>query len=610
MARTNVTSIHRLVATLVASLLALVFAAPAGAAPSTVIASGATAVSAGVRSACARMADGTVRCWGMNAAGQLGDGTTVDSSVPVAVSGITGAAAVSVGENFGCSLLEDGTVECWGVGSWGELGDGNGDSSAVPVKVTGLAGAVAIDAGNAHSCAALGDGSVWCWGEDLDGQLGDDPGGYTLAQFEPVQAKGLTGAVSVGAGLLQSCAGLASGGVQCWGVNNAGQLGAGSPIWEERTPTAVTNLDNVAAVAAGRYHTCSLLSDGDAYCWGQDWFGQLGDGGSEDRYSPVAVVGLHDAVAISAGFAHTCALLAGGSVECWGENAQGQLGDGTTTNRSTPVAARGIQHALAISAGDDYTCAVLEGGAVECWGGDYGRIEGPPAAPAVTPATAASAPGASVPARVPAQPPTVRITSHPSAETGDPSAPFAFSGVAGGAYECSIDAGPWAACRSGQDFGPLAPGDHRFSVRETLGGVTGPAASYSWTIDLPRACVLRVARARVFAFTHQSRARLVIHYKAYEPAQVTVSYALSGSRGKQSLGTASSRFRTAGTFRLTEKLGSAELAKLRATTSITVHFSIPQAPTSCSRYYTKQLTIPREAFGQTVWFQSDSLFTR
>lgn len=206
-------------------------------------------------------------------------------------------------------------------------------------------------------------------------------------------------------------------------------------------------------------------------------------------------------------------------------------------------------------------------------------------------------------------PPTVTIVGHPPQETPESTASFSFSGAPGGAYECLIDAGAWRPCVSGEAFGPLEPGDHRFQVRETLAGLTGPAASYSWTIDLPRACVLKVARARVFAFTRQSKARLVIRYKAYKAAQVTVSYRLKGSKGGLALGSASSRFRTAGIFRLAERLDRPDVAKLRATSSMTVHFSIPEAPARCSRYYTKRLTIPKKIFGQTVWFQSDSIFT-
>jgi YVTN family beta-propeller protein len=205
-------------------------------------------------------------------------------------------------------------------------------------------------------------------------------------------------------------------------------------------------------------------------------------------------------------------------------------------------------------------------------------------------------------------PPAVKILSGPPRESANQKATFTFKGIAGGIYECSIDDGAWVPCASGQTFGPFLPGDHLFRVRETLNHLTGPADSYSWTIDLPRACVLRVARARVFAFTHQHRARLVIRYKTYRPAKVTVSYGLAGSRGALALGSASSHFATAGVFRLPKSLDKGEIAKLRATSSIKVSFSIPEAPNSCNRYYTKRLTIPKKVFGQTVWFQSDSVF--
>jgi alpha-tubulin suppressor-like RCC1 family protein len=581
---------------------------PAASAAMTVIPAGATAVSAGKYQACALLAGGGVKCWGL---GQLGNGSTSSkwSPEPVSVQGITDAVAVSAGGNHDCALLADGTVECWGNNSWGALGDGSGESSSVPVKVAGLSSAVDVASGDFHSCAALDDGTAWCWGEDVDGQLGDGAGGWTLAQLEPVQASGLGGVTALSAGLLHTCAAQSGGTLECWGGNNAGQLGLGSGVWEQTTPLPVPDVSDVVAVTAGGYHTCALLVGGDVDCWGNDTFGELGDGGG-GRFAPVRVVGLHGATAVSAGFYHTCALLIGGDVDCWGENSHGQLGDGTQANRSTPVPAYGIQHATAVSAGYDYTCAVLAGGAVECWGGEYGNIEVPlvPSSPNPTPTPTPGAPTA--PKQPPAAaPPKTQIISTPSKETADKRARFTFTGVAGGTYECSVDAGPWRRCRSGEDFGPLPPGDHRFRVRETLNGLTGPADSYSWTIDLPRACVLRVARARVFAFTHQHRVRLVIHYKTYRPARVTVSYKLHGARGSLALGSASSHFKTAGIFRLPERLNKRGVAKVRATRAMTVKFTISKTPTSCGRYYTKRLTIPKRIFGQTVWFQSDSIFT-
>jgi hypothetical protein len=212
------------------------------------------------------------------------------------------------------------------------------------------------------------------------------------------------------------------------------------------------------------------------------------------------------------------------------------------------------------------------------------------------------------PAPAPAPAPAVTITSGPPHESAGSSAVFTFQGTAGGSYECSLDGGAWRPCTSGRDFGPVAPGDHLFQVREKLSGRTSAPASYRWTVDLPRKCVLRVARARVFVFTKHEKARLVIHYTSYRPAGVTVAYALRGGHGGLTLGSASAKFQRAGVFRLPERLSPAEMAKLRAAKSFTVRFRIPKTPHSCGRYYTKRLTIPRKVSGQTVWFQSDSAF--
>ncbi|HEX6688062.1 MAG TPA: hypothetical protein VF085_05295 [Solirubrobacterales bacterium] len=204
-------------------------------------------------------------------------------------------------------------------------------------------------------------------------------------------------------------------------------------------------------------------------------------------------------------------------------------------------------------------------------------------------------------------PPTVRILSGPAAETAEQKATFTFEGVGGGTYECSIDDGPWSACASGDTFGPLLPGDHLFQVRETLGGLTGPAASYRWTIDLPRACVLRVARARIYV-APKHKVRLVIHYTSYRPAKVRVSYELVGSKGVASLGDTSANFATAGVFRDPEILSSTAFGEVRAARLFRVQFKIAKTPRSCGRYYTKRLTIPKKFSGRTVWFQSDSTF--
>jgi hypothetical protein len=205
-------------------------------------------------------------------------------------------------------------------------------------------------------------------------------------------------------------------------------------------------------------------------------------------------------------------------------------------------------------------------------------------------------------------PPAVTITSGPPHESAQTKAKFTFVGVPGGSYECSIDGGPWRPCTSPHAYGSLQPGDHLFQVRETLPGATGPVAGYRWTMDLPKACVLRVARARVFVYAEKQIVRLVIHYTSYRAAEVTVSYEVLGKQGKLELGSASALFKKAGVFRLPEELQKSAAISVRAGKLFKVHFKIPETPHSCGRYFTKELTIPQTTAGQKVWLQSDSKF--
>jgi hypothetical protein len=211
-------------------------------------------------------------------------------------------------------------------------------------------------------------------------------------------------------------------------------------------------------------------------------------------------------------------------------------------------------------------------------------------------------------AGLPGTPPVVRITSGPPLETEANTAAFTFVGVKGGVYECSLDGGPFTRCTSPTSYGPLKPGDHLFQVRESLGGLTGPVASYRWTIDIPKQCILKVARARVFVFTKKSKVRLVIRYTTYKRALVTVGYKLKGSKGSLSLGKATKKFQTKGVFKLPVTLKPDKISKVRAAKEFKVHFAIHGTPKLCKQFYTKQLTIPKVVSKQTVWFQSDSLF--
>ena len=210
------------------------------------------------------------------------------------VEGLTsGVAAVSAGTQHTCALTTRGGVKCWGNNNFGQLGDGTLlPNQGTPVDVTGLSsGVAAISAGSFHTCALTTAGGVKCWGSNLSGRLGD--GTFFQHRLTPVDVVGLTtGVVAVSAGDRHTCALTSTGGVKCWGANHAGQLGSGATDYISSKPGDVTGLSTgVAAISAGRSHTCALTTTGGLKCWGVNSSGQLGDGTTTDRAAPVDVVG-------------------------------------------------------------------------------------------------------------------------------------------------------------------------------------------------------------------------------------------------------------------------------------------------------------------------------
>lgn len=295
---------------------------------------------------CAVLGDKTARCWGDNFRGLLGDGTRTDSSVPVVVSGLSNVSSISCGWSHTCAVLEDGTARCWGDSLYGELGDGTLMPSNVPVVVANLSNVRSIASGKEYTCAVLHDGTARCWGCNFAGQLGN---GSVSHQRVPVMVSGLSNVRSISAAAGHTCVGLENGAARCWGDNSNGQLGNGTTGSYSEVPVVVLGLSNVRSIAAGAVHTCAVLEDGTARCWGDNRFGQFGDGTNTGSNAPMAVPGLSSVRSIAAGDLHTCAALEDGTARCWGFNFAGELGDGTTIGSTVPVVVSGCEPALSTS---------------------------------------------------------------------------------------------------------------------------------------------------------------------------------------------------------------------------------------------------------------------
>jgi alpha-tubulin suppressor-like RCC1 family protein len=291
-----------------------------------------------------------VRCWGTDKNGQIGDGLTgIDAKQPRDVKNLSDPQYVTNGGGDNCALVHNGGAWCWGYNGYGELGNGTTTSSNVPVPVSGLPLNLAqIAAGFEHTCALLKNGTVDCWGENNHGQLGN---GSTSGSNTPVPVTGLTGVVQIAVADSGTCALTNAGGVWCWGANLFGELGNGTTT-DSDVPVSVSGLSSGAvSIGASDSTVCAALSTGQVDCWGDNSVGELGTGtvGSPPMSTtPVTVGGFttSGSVGMSAGFGATsCALNASQQAFCWGDNTVGELGDGTSgaaTDSGTPVAVQGL----------------------------------------------------------------------------------------------------------------------------------------------------------------------------------------------------------------------------------------------------------------------------
>ena len=302
------------------------------------ILSNVTAVAGGGYHSLALKSDGTVWAWGgSDYYSQLGNGTTGSSPTPVQVSSLSSVTAIAGGMDHCLALKSDGTVWAWGYNSNGQLGDGTTTNRNTPVQVSGLSDVVAIAGGGYHSLALKSDGTVWAWGSNNHGQVGDGgTSGSGVYRTTPVQVFNLSKVTVIAGGEYHSLAMKSDGTVWFWGEDYGP---TGTTYVSTSTPVQVSSPTNVTAIAGGKAHSLALKSDGTVLAWGSNKFGKLGNGTytDADRDTPVQVSSLSNVIAIAAGFNHSLSLKSDGSVWSWGNNEYGELGDGTNTDKNTPV---------------------------------------------------------------------------------------------------------------------------------------------------------------------------------------------------------------------------------------------------------------------------------
>ena len=337
----------------------------------------------GVYHTAAVKSDGSVVAWGYNGNGQLGGGETlglVRAYPGTPIASLSNMRDVATGDYHTAALKGDGTVLSWGYNGQGQLGNGSTTDSSNPVSIAGLTDVIAVAAGGRHTLALKSDGTVWAWGYNYFGQLGREPYNFTDSST-PVQVYGLTDVIAIAAGGKRSLALKKDGTVWAWGIVSNVTSDTTASIYS--APLQVAGLTDIVAIAAGgdvsttssdADANMALAWDGKVYAWGFKDLGVLCLGDNKSHFLPQVVTGFPTSVvSVATSGRHTVALLEDGNQWACGANSAGQLGDGTTTYRLTPVlVSGGLQKVFDISVGPSHTMTVSGDLSVRSWGGNLG----------------------------------------------------------------------------------------------------------------------------------------------------------------------------------------------------------------------------------------------
>lgn len=315
--------------------------------------------------------DGTVWAWGENENGQLGIGTTVDSTVPVQVSNLENIIDIDTFRDHNIALKSDGTVWTWGHNNWSQLGHGTNVDILEPTKVESLTDVESIAAGYLHTVVSKSDGTVWTWGNNSDGQIGN---GTKDSQLTPTQATGLNGVVKVSAGLKHTLAVTEDGTLYGWGRNSYYQL-ASNDTSDVLIPIEISAISNVKSIDAGDYHTIVILEDKTVWCWGSNAKGQLGNNSYSNSPTPQKV--LDNGVYIDAGSDTSFAVTEdfGGQRQLWGwgQTYYDLIGDDTINDMLIPTSINTTEAITQVSAYYSHAVAVTSRNEVLVWGWDMGN---------------------------------------------------------------------------------------------------------------------------------------------------------------------------------------------------------------------------------------------